>query len=496
MMIAVALVSAAAVNAQDRSATIIQMDYSCLLGRRTSPSYDVMVSYPERLVFTFENTKPINVRMAIYIPCCDYAQSVFPLTDEEIAQRTIASSTQLKATKTIGADFIRNGNHIIKRGEEGFVELKKQAGDKIQDFILEKYDTNSPSFIRASSSPYEWGMSNLMRIQDGTDEQLDDKIAQLKVTAFAVWRSDWQDDTDIRIATDIAPPTLSVQHFEPGTNTAFFQWYSYSNRNGANGKKVERIVYDDVYYVLENADTGEILAVLTAGRNASDDYRLLSRLINSDYITESGIDTQDMKMIYFIVTDGTCDYISVEAAKQLQTLFDFCDRECANGVVAYAVKDNVQGEKAFEPSDITWKLAANTGTRNPNLFRDSNGKYYLDGRYYLKSIFYKSFDNKGLAMGTGNPYFAGSFEPITFNHFPLLTPKADDFATGIENPTVEEVKVIWKGDVPYFAVNGQELKADIYDLTGKKVQFVERSKFYIVQAQTADGKKYAQKVIR
>ena len=496
LTIAVALVSIAAVSAQDRSATIIQIDFNCLFGIRTSPSYDIMAAYPEKLGFTFTNTKPINVRMAIYIPDCDYAQSIFPLTDEEIAQRD-AYSSLFKSNKTIGVNFMRNDNQIIRSGEEGFAELEKQEANKIQATI-ENDNKNFSSLLRASSSPYEWGMSDLhMVIQDGTDGQLDDNIAQLKATAFTIWRSDWQDDSDFKIATDIAPPTLPLQHFEPGTNTAFFQYYGYSNRKGDGGKKIERNVYDEIYFVLENADTNEILAIAFGGFDGAADYRLLSREINSDYVTESAINTENEKEVYFIVTDGTCDYTTIEAAKKLQTLFDDYDRNCANGVVAYAVKDNVQGElKALEPSDITWKLTANIGTRNPNLFKDSNGKYYLDGTYYLKSVNYKSFDDKDLTMGTGRPFFSFDLKPITFNHFPLLMPKSDDFAAGIKKVKTEEVKVVWKDNIPYMVINGQELKADIYDLTGKKVRIIERSKFYIVQAQTADGKKYAQKIIR
>ena len=58
------------------------------------------------------------------------------------------------------------------------------------------------------------------------------------------------------------------------------------------------------------------------------------------------------------------------------------------------------------------------------------------------------------------------------------------------------VKVVWKDNTPYMVINGQEIKAEVYDLTGKKVQTVENSKFYIVQARTEDGRKYAQIVIR
>ena len=229
-MVAVVLISGAVMIAQDRSATVTQINYFSLVGIRTSPTVDVMGSDPEKFGFTFTNTQPINVRMAIYIPYSEYAQSIFPpLTPQEAA---IAESSGLRSaedTKVIGADFIRiiddKGLKIIRRDEKGFVEPKRQQEDTIQ--VTSDNDTDSSSsafrsYTSPSSSPYVWEMSDPMLLQSGTDGRLDDKIAEINDTYFAVWRSDWQKDGNFIVAPDKAPPTSPLQHFEPGTNTAFF----------------------------------------------------------------------------------------------------------------------------------------------------------------------------------------------------------------------------------------------------------------------------------
>ena len=89
------------------------------------------------------------------------------------------------------------------------------------------------------------------------------------------------------------------------------------------------------------------------------------------------------------------------------------------------------------------------------------------------------------------PVLANFYREVTFpDDFKLAT------SSDIKVPQIDEVVVFWENTIPYIAVNGEKIKADVYNLIGQRVKVAEIGQFYILRAQTKDGKIYTKIAVK
>ena len=458
MMIAVALFSIAAASAQDETISLISTKWADMHLKIKDTEEGGLISYPFKMVYTFSNTKPVNVRQSVWIPCDSYGNG-YP--SEVFGYNCNSSEAQASS-----AGMLMRVNHI-PQGIVFPVNRSKQQNVKFTG-DMKLRSTAAISSLEITAPP---AYADLSEIHYSVS--LDTRKEWLKEdNAFPIWTSE------------------SIS-FEAGTeNEATFEWDGYSNRDG-----IRRIIDDEVIFVFENADTGEILEIAYFGSEAFCAYGNMT--IEIDGITDQWVATKDMPEIaMFIISDWQCNFLPDDAIRDgVEGILKFFDSECNNGVIAYAATGHDKEGKPVKAGTIEGTIKANTVTQvTYHLVPGPNYTGLMElpgGVYHVVDFFVNSYNPEEYTVGRKFPLFGYFGSDETFPQgFKLGIP------SGIKTPSVDEVKVIWKGDTPYLSVNGQEIKADIYDLTGKKVQFVERSKFYIVQARTADGKKYAQIVIR
>ena len=447
MMVTVALFSSATVSAQNRSADVSEVKFADTVVRLTADSGAInLQEYPIKETYTFSNAKHVNVRLSVWIPGSDYAYEIFGINANQ------ATNTNIN---TIAIDAVQD--RITAVNPNGILRA-------------------TPSLITVTPPAFR----DPPEIFSGqSDSDLDLYIGILNgKNSIPIWTSD-------------------IQSFDAGTdNVAEFIWDGYSNRDG-----IRRLAEDQsAFYVLEDADTGAMLNVLYYATFAISAAG--TRAVDSNEVSENMVASRNMPIIaQFILSDGHCNFLPYGALDGgVQGVMDFLNSECflGDGVLAYATTGNsaIDGVaaatqktfdatiKANEVSSFTWQPVP--GSHHSDL------KVLPAGTYYIMTVIWQSLDPDEYVVGQGTPLFFALWDQRVFPQDMVL----GKISTGMENPAVNEVTVIWKDDAPYFAVNGQEIKAEVYDLTGKKVQIVENSKFYIVQARTAEGRTYAQIVIR
>ena len=477
MMVATMLISGAIVSAQNRSADVSEVKFADTVVRLTvGPDTGGLESYPIREIFTFSNTKHVNLRLSVWIPGSDYAYKVFGINGNQASKSSMLKSMVNPSSDIVNSQLTINRPYLktLRSSNQamGFDAVKSMVANN-QNGILRSSSSTSSAF---RDPPFVFGPQS--------DSDLNFRIGLLNDNnALPIWTSD-------------------IQSVDPGTgNIAEFVWDGYSNRNG-----IRRLAQDQsAFYVLEDADTGAILHILYLATFAIDAYG--NRTIDANGISENMAATRDMPVIaQYILTDWHCNFLPYDALNGgPQGMMEFLNGtdgtngECVCGVLAYATTGNdaVDGvaaatQKTFDATIKADEVSSYTWTPVPG--PNSNLKKLSAGTtYYILTVLWNqdSLNPNNYVVGQGTPIFYGFWDQKTLTQDMVL-----GAPTGIDNHAVEEVTVIWKGDTPYFEVNGQELKAEVYDLTGKKVQVVENSKFYIVQARTEDGKKYAQIVIR
>ena len=417
------------VSGQERSAKVTKVEET-IMGAYVPTAWGthLVFSMPEKIIYAFDNTAPVNLRMQIYIPQCEYAQTIYPLTSAELKDRDDALNTLAKAPELKAARI-------------------KPADSSVP--VREMKNTPPVSILKSSSALVTEELERLP-VGYGMD---DATLAANKLTLQSAYFSVWTSET---------------KHIDAGTgNEVFFQWNRATNRDG----KVLPIS-DDMYCVLKDADTGTILDIVRLGIMPDFAFALINNSpmvvpAGSTSVTDSIFSGRDLKMAYFIVSDViTCDYVDGDAARAgLRALRDFYNSNDGCGVgtaVAYAYNENVQGSaKALTVSNITWTPVA------------YGAQTTLNGTYYVIRIFYFSFDKDDWTMGTGYPLLAAGIDRTTFNNFPLKAP------TGIEGTVYTDDKVLIMKDGSRVTVtdrNGNPASSiALYDLSGRLVNSVSAS---------------------
>ena len=114
MIIAIALFSVAAIP-QDRTANVAQISYATTVTGYTTDSGGTgnVDGYPIKGIYTFSNTKPVNLRLSVWIPGSDYAHKVFGNNDDALRSSVYQDSGSYVVKNPLSSKLCRKTTSYI-----------------------------------------------------------------------------------------------------------------------------------------------------------------------------------------------------------------------------------------------------------------------------------------------------------------------------------------------------------------------------------------------
>jgi hypothetical protein len=327
-----------------RSAYVNYLGYSLTRAYIDMPDGQIYYLFVPRIYlrYTFYNPADIRVKAAVYVPGSPFTDKLFGTSGFK------SGSPEAPAGKT----------KVIRLDQ--MVESKESALREFRSVSLPESAVQSA--LRASSGP---------DVPDSVRTEIFGEFIIGKTqndTVFASFKQYMEKDAAVAVWE--SEPQFASAAAEGSESEAVFSWDYATNRNN-----IVLPVNDYVYYVLKNADTDEILHIMSHG----EEYRIsysVNPMLKFNVDTEGNtrliayyLTNMVQNCYFFLLEEGSCvEYVSNDAIRKGPAgILEEIQRECPAGALAAGpeIKDgqsvSVSVSNAYTPSYSTWNIKTPDG---------------------------------------------------------------------------------------------------------------------------------------